>query len=165
MATTAALPDALSPPARSFCEREHRLLIGGEWVAAADGATFETLDPSTGQPITSVAQAGAADIDAAVAAARAAFAPGSPWRKLSAAERGARIWKLADLIDEHGDELAQIESLDNGKPVKIARKVDVRSAAAELRYFAGWPTKIEIVLLGSRATSGRGRTGVRMRRG
>ena len=143
MATTPVLPDALDAPARAFCEREHRLLIGGEWVAAADGATFETLDPSTGQPITQVAQAAAHDVDAAVAAAREAFTPGSPWRRLSAAERGARLWKLADLIDEHGDELAQIESLDNGKPVKLARKVDVRSAAAELRYFAGWTTKIE----------------------
>jgi acyl-CoA reductase-like NAD-dependent aldehyde dehydrogenase len=143
MATTPVLPDALSPEARAFCEREHKLLIGGEWVAAADGATFETLDPATGRPIAAVAQAGPADIDAAVAAARAAFAEDSEWRTIAAADRGARITKLAELIERDGDELAQIESLDNGKPVKLARAIDVRASAGHIAYFAGWPTKIE----------------------
>ncbi len=143
MATTPVLPDALSPDARAFCERDHGLLIGGECVPAADGATFETLDPATGNVIAVVAQAGAADVDAAVAAARAAFAPGAPWRTMPAAGRSSAIWKLADLLEQHADELAQLESLDNGKPVKFARHVDVASSVAHLRYFAGWPTKIE----------------------
>src|SRR5262245_4370914 len=102
MATTPVLPDALSAEARAFCEREHQLLIGGEWVPSADGARFETFDPSTALPISTVAQAGAADVDAAVAAARAAFAEGSPWRTMSSAERGAAIARLAALIDENG---------------------------------------------------------------
>ena len=143
MATAPVLPDALSPDARAFCERDHGLLIGGEFVPAADGATFETLDPATGNVIALVAQAGAADVDAAVAAARAAFAPSAPWRTMPAAVRSTAIWRLADLLEQHADELAQLESLDNGKPVKFARHVDVASSVAHLRYFAGWPTKIE----------------------
>ncbi len=143
MATTPVLPDALSPAARAFCERDHGLLIGGEWVKAADGATFDTLDPATGNVIATVAQAGAADVDAAVAAARAAFAPIATWRTMAAAERSARIWALADAVEANSEELAQLESLDNGKPLKFAKLVDVRSTVAHLRYFAGWPTKIE----------------------
>ncbi len=143
MATAPALPDALSLAARAFCERDHGLLIDGEWVKAADGATFETLDPATGLAIATVPQGGEADIDAAVAAARRAFAEGSPWRTMSAADRSRRIWALADLIEANGEELAQLESLDNGKPAKLARFVDVLGSAEQLRYFAGWPTKIE----------------------
>ena len=143
MAKSPTLPDALSAEARAFCERGHGLLIGGEVVPAADGATFATLDPATGSAIALVAQAGDADVDAAVAAARAAFAPDAPWRTMSAAARSAAIWRLADLLEQHADELAQLESLDNGKPVKFARFVDVASSVEQLRYFAGWPTKIE----------------------
>ncbi len=137
MATTPTLPDALSAEARAFCERDHGLLIAGESVPSADGATFETLDPATGNAIATIAQAGAADVDAAVAAARAAFAPSAPWRTMPAAGRSSAIWKLADLLEQHADELAQLESLDNGKPVKFARHVDVASSVAHLRYFAG----------------------------
>ncbi len=143
MATAPALPDALSPAARAFCERDHGLLIDGEWVKAGSGASFETLDPATGNVISSVAQGGPDDVDAAVAAARAAFAASAPWRTMSAAERSRLIWALADRIEAHGDELAELESLDNGKPLKFARYVDVAGSAAHLRYFAGWPTKIE----------------------
>ena len=143
MATAPALPDALSPAARAFCERDHGLLIDGEWVKAAGGATFETLDPATGNVISTVAHGGEDDVDAAVAAAREAFATSAPWRTMSAAERSRLIWALADRIEAHGDELAELESLDNGKPLKFARYVDVASSSAHLRYYAGWPTKIE----------------------
>jgi acyl-CoA reductase-like NAD-dependent aldehyde dehydrogenase len=136
-----ALPDALFPEARAFVAREHELLIGDEWVSAADGRTFATEDPATGRPIADVAQAGAEDVDRAVRAARAAFEDG-PWAKAPAAERGRLMERLAGLIEEHADELAQLESLDNGKPVKFARFVDVAGAAAHIRYYAGWPTKI-----------------------
>jgi acyl-CoA reductase-like NAD-dependent aldehyde dehydrogenase len=139
----ATLPEQLSAPARAFLAADHALLIGGERVPAADGRTFETLDPATAQPIATVPQAGAADIDRAVSAARAAFDDG-PWTtKVSAAERGRLIGVLADLVEANADELAELESLDNGKPIKFARGVDVALCAAHLRYFAGWPTKIE----------------------
>src|SRR3954447_1198787 len=138
--TTAALPDALSDAARDFAAGPHKLLIGGERPDAADGRTFETVDPSTGKTIAEVAQAGTEDVDRAVQAARAAFE--GKWRKLPAAARTQQMLKLADLVEEHTDELAELESLDNGKPVGLAKAVDVRLTAEHLRYFAGWPTKI-----------------------
>jgi aldehyde dehydrogenase (NAD+) len=140
---TITLPEALSEPARTFVAAEHGLLIGDQERSAADGRTFETFDPATGGVIASIPHAGAEDVDAAVRAARRAFDDG-PWtRKLSAAERGRRILALAELVEAHADELAEIESLDNGKPLKFARSVDVAGAVAHLHYFAGWPTKIE----------------------
>jgi acyl-CoA reductase-like NAD-dependent aldehyde dehydrogenase len=140
---TTTLPDALSDATRAFVSRTHGLLIGGESVPASDGATFETLDPATGQPIASVPSAGPPDVDRAVGAARAAFADDSDWRKMPAPQRALVLHRLADLIDANADELAEIESLDNGKPVKLAKIVDVAQTVAHLRYFAGWPTKIE----------------------
>jgi acyl-CoA reductase-like NAD-dependent aldehyde dehydrogenase len=143
MTTAAAsLPAELSDAARDFIAQTHGLLIGSERPQAADGRSFATLDPATGQEIAQVAQAGAADVERAVAVAREALEQG-PWSKISAAERGRLIGALADALDEHAEEIAQIESLDNGKPVKLAEFVDVRGSAAHLRYFAGWPTKIE----------------------
>src|SRR3954467_15629679 len=138
--TTAALPEALSDAAREFAGGPHGLLIGGERPAAADGRTFDTIDPSTGQPIAEVAQAGAEDVDRAVRAAREAFE--GAWAKLPAAGRSLAMLKLADLVEEHAQELADLESLDNGKPVGLAKAVDVRLTVEHLRYFAGWPTKI-----------------------
>jgi acyl-CoA reductase-like NAD-dependent aldehyde dehydrogenase len=138
-----ALPDQLSETARSFASEPKQLLIGGEKVDAADGATFETLDPATGNVITTVAQGGAADVDRAVAAARAAFEHGADWRKMTPGDRGRAITRLAMLIEEHADELAELESLDNGKPLKFARYVDVASTIGHLHYYAGWCTKIE----------------------
>ena len=138
-----ALPDQLSDAARAFLGRDHRLLIGAERLPAADGRTFEVYDPSTGNVIATVPHAGAADVDRAVGAARAAFADGSPWRSMAALDRGRRIAALADAIEAHADELAELESLDNGKPVKFARHVDAAGTVAQLHYFAGWPTKIE----------------------
>jgi len=138
-----ALPDQLSEAARSFASESKQLLIGGEKVDAADGATFETLDPATGNVITTVAQAGAADVDRAVAAARAAFTEGSDWRSMTPGDRGRAMIRLAHLVEAHADELAELESLDNGKPLKFARYVDVASTLSHLHYYAGWCTKIE----------------------
>ncbi len=138
--TAATLPDALAEPARTFAAGPHRHLIAGERAEAADGRTFATIDPSTGSPIADVAQGGAEDVDRAVAAARGAL--DGAWAKASAAKRGALLYALAALVDAHADELAQLESLDNGKPVKLAKAVDVALTAEHLRYFAGWPTKI-----------------------
>jgi acyl-CoA reductase-like NAD-dependent aldehyde dehydrogenase len=119
----------------------NQLLIGGEWVDAADGRTFETIDPSTGETISAVPQAGAEDVDRAVRAARAAL--DGDWGRWPAARRERLMHALADLIEENADELAELEARDNGKPVKLARSVDVASAVNHLRYYAGWPTKIE----------------------
>src|SRR4051812_3571293 len=134
----------IADPVREFLAAdEHHLLIGGERVPAADGRTFDTPDPSTGERLATVSHGGAEDVDRAVQAARAAFAEGSDWRRMSALDRGRRLAALAQLLDAHADELAQLESLDNGKPVKFARAVDVTGAVAHFDYFAGWPTKIE----------------------
>jgi acyl-CoA reductase-like NAD-dependent aldehyde dehydrogenase len=129
------------PAARAFAGRPHELLIDGEHVPAADGRTFPTLDPATGHPIADVAHAGPADVERAVAAARTAFQQG-PWRSMAAADRGRLIARLADAIDDHADELAELEALDNGKPVKLAKVVDVAQASRQLRHFAGWPERI-----------------------
>jgi acyl-CoA reductase-like NAD-dependent aldehyde dehydrogenase len=138
-----ALPDQLSETARAFASESKQLLIGGEKVDAADGATFETLDPATGNVITTVAQGGAADVDRAVAAARAAFEHGADWRRMTPGDRGRAMTRLAMLVEDNADQLAEIESLDNGKPVKFARYVDVASTISHLHYYAGWCTKIE----------------------
>ncbi len=140
MTTATAAP--LSDAARSFVERgPHKLLIGGEWVESADGRTFETIDPATGEAICAVAQGGKEDVARAVAAGRAAFE--GKWAKLPAHARGVLMNKLADAVEANADELAELESLDNGKPLAMAKAVDVRSTVAHLQYYAGWPTKIE----------------------
>ena len=136
------LPDTLGDAARNFIAQEHKLLIGAERVPAADGRTFVTLDPASGREIATVAHAGAEDVARAVAAAREAFANG-PWATMAPSERSRLMNLLADAIEANQEELAQIESLDNGKPVKLAQYVDVRGTIAHLRYYAGWPTKIE----------------------
>src|SRR5271169_4560462 len=137
-----ALPDALGAPARDFISRSHRLLIGGEHLEAADGRTFATVDPATGREIAEVALGGVEDVERAVVAARAAFKDG-PWASMPAAGRERLMHALADAIEARAEEIAQIESLDNGKPVGLAQYVDVNGAIGHLRYFAGWPTKIE----------------------
>ncbi len=118
-----------------------RLLIDGQWV---DGAkTFDTVNPATGEVLTQVIEASAADVDRAVSAARRAFDDKSgPWRKMSASERGRLVWRLADLIEQHIDELAELETLDNGKPIFESRNVDLPMVIDVLRYYAGWATKI-----------------------
>ncbi len=139
--SVSALPDQLSEAARGFASRRHQLLIDGERADAADGRTFETLDPATARPIAEVAQAGAEDVDRAVRAARRALEDG-PWRTAPAAERSRLMNRLADLVEQNADELAELESLDNGKPVKLARIVDVNQTIAWLRHFAGWAERI-----------------------
>ncbi len=139
--TSQDLPDALSAGARAFVSQAHRLLIGSQRSEAADGATFATLDPATGREIAQVAQAGEQDVERAVAAAREALS--GPWGTMPAAGREALMLALAGAIEGHAEEFAEIESLDNGKPVKLAKYVDVAGTVAHLRYFAGWPTKIE----------------------
>jgi acyl-CoA reductase-like NAD-dependent aldehyde dehydrogenase len=136
------LPDALGGPAREFIAQPQRLLIGSERLDAADGRTFATLDPATGTEIAEVALGGGEDVARAVAAARSAFAEG-PWSSMPASGRERLMHALADAIEARAEEIAQIESLDNGKPVGLAQYVDVNGAVGHLRYFAGWPTKIE----------------------
>ncbi|MBI5669695.1 MAG: aldehyde dehydrogenase family protein [Chloroflexi bacterium] len=119
-----------------------RLLIGGEWVDAADGSTFDTVNPANGQVLAQVAAAGEADVNRAVAAARRAFDTGA-WPKMSGSERGNLLWKIADLIEKYTTELAELETLDNGKPLRVSSKVDVPQAIRHFRYYAGWASKIE----------------------
>src|SRR5258707_15724005 len=102
-----------------------KLLINGKWVDSVSGKTFPTVNPSTGEVITQVAEADAPDVDKAVAAARAAFETGAWRKKLSASQRGNLMYKLADLIEKNADELAQLEALDNGKPYHVARTADL----------------------------------------
>jgi len=121
---------------------ELKLLIDNRWVASESGRTFATVNPSTGEVICQVAEAVAADVDRAVCAARAAFERG-PWRRMRASERGRLLYRLAELIESHGDELARLESLDNGKALSVAKTIDVAKTAACYRYFAGWADKIQ----------------------
>jgi len=118
-----------------------KLLINNRWVASESGRTFSTINPSTGEEICQVAEADSADVDLAVEAARSAFEAG-PWRKMKASERGRLLHRLADLIEKNGEELARIESLDNGKPFSVAKAVDVPKTIACYRYFAGWADKV-----------------------
>lgn len=118
-----------------------KLLIGGEWVNGAK--TFATLNPATGETLADIAEASAADVDRAVAAARACFDdPKSKWRVMSASERGRLLWKLADLMERDIDELSRLETLDNGKPIFESRYVDMPMAIDVMRYYAGLATKI-----------------------
>jgi aldehyde dehydrogenase (NAD+) len=117
-----------------------RLLINNCWVSSESGKTFPTINPSTGEEICQVAEADAADVDKAVIVARAAFE--GPWRKLRASERGRLLHRLADLIEKNADELAQLETLDSGKPISVAKAVDVAKTVACYRYFAGWADKV-----------------------
>ena len=119
-----------------------RLWIAGEWQDAASGERFPTLNPATGQPLTEVASADADDVDRAVAAARAAL-ENAAWAELSARERGAMLYRIADGLEARADELARLETLDNGKPVREARAIDIRESIATFRYYAGWADKIE----------------------
>jgi phenylacetaldehyde dehydrogenase len=125
-----------------FVSKTREMLINGKWVSAASGRTFPTYNPATGEVLAHVPEGDREDIDRAVAAARAAFDKG-PWRHITASERGRLVWKLGDLLEQHAEEFAQLESLDQGKPVGLARVVDVPVSVDQLRYYAGWATKIE----------------------
>ena len=136
MASTVSLPNHVD-----VALPELKLLIGNRWVAAESGRTFATINPSTGEAICQVAEADAVDVDAAVHAAREAFEHG-PWRTMNASARGRLLYRLADLIEANAEGLAQLEALDNGKPVSVARAVDVAKTVACYRYFAGWADKV-----------------------
>jgi acyl-CoA reductase-like NAD-dependent aldehyde dehydrogenase len=133
----------LNPTTLEFLGAPRKLFIDNQWVEAASGKTFATLDPSSGQTLVQVAAGDAEDIDRAVAAARAAFEAGAWHLRLSAAERGKILWKLADLIEQHAEVLAQLESLDVGKAYEQALHGDVQWSADHFRYYAGWPDKIQ----------------------
>src|SRR5215470_13394228 len=117
-----------------------KMLIDGKWVAAASGKTFETVNPATGEVLARVAEGDQEDIDRAVKAARRAFDDGK-WAAMRPAERQGLLLKIAELIERHGKELAQLETLDNGKSLNESQNVDIPAAAETFRYYAGWVTK------------------------
>jgi phenylacetaldehyde dehydrogenase len=127
---------------REFVSRPRPMLIDGRFVEAASGKTFPSYDPATGEVLAQVAEADQEDVNRAVRAARRAFESG-PWPAMTASERGRLLWKLADLVETHGEEFAQLESADNGKPFTVAGAADVPLAVDLLRYMAGWATKLE----------------------
>ncbi len=141
MATAVSIPSVDSNVSK-FVAQTRKMLINGKWVEAASGRTFATFNPATGEVLANVAEGDREDINRAVSAARAAFEIG-PWSRMAPAERGKLMWKLGDLIEERLEEFAQLESLDNGKPLKVARAADVPLSAEHFRYYAGWATKIE----------------------
>lgn len=120
---------------------QNQILIGDEWRPAVSGKTFKTINPATEELICEVAEGGKEDIDLAVHAARAAFESG-PWSKMDGRDRGRLMLKLADLMEQNLEELAALETLDNGKPINDARNADVPLAIDCLRYYAGWADKI-----------------------
>ncbi|MBT4158130.1 MAG: aldehyde dehydrogenase family protein, partial [Planctomycetaceae bacterium] len=122
--------------------RQTQLFIDGQWVSAQSGKTFCTINPSNEEVIARVAEGDAADVELAVLAARRAFDEG-PWPCMDARERGKIMHRFCDLIEAEMDDLAAIESLDNGKPIKDARSVDIPLAIECIRYYAGWADKIQ----------------------
>jgi phenylacetaldehyde dehydrogenase len=120
-----------------FIAAPRQLFINGQWSEAASGMTFETPNPATGETLARIAEGDAEDINRAVRAACQAFENG-PWSRTTPSERGRIIWRIGDLILEHTDELAQLESLDNGKPFAVAQAADVPLAADLFHYMAGW---------------------------
>jgi len=139
---TIPVDSRLNSKTAEFFSRQQRMLIDGRFVLAASGKTFPVYNPATGEVVAKVPEAETEDVDRAVIAARRAFDEG-PWtRKMSNSERGQLLWKLADLLQENLEEFAEIESLDNGKPLSVARVADVPLAVDMFRYMAGWATKI-----------------------
>ncbi len=131
----------LKPKVKKFLEGKKELFINGEFVPSSSGREFEVYNPATEEVLANVSEAQADDIDKAVSAARVAFEEGE-WPKLSAAERSHLIYKFADLIEKNREELAQLESLDNGKPYSVALADDIDGTAEHFRYYAGWATKV-----------------------
>ena len=138
----AVYPINIDPRVSDFINKPRKMLIGGKWVNAASGKTFPTYNPATGEVLAHVAEGDRADVNLAVEAARRAFDSG-PWPRMTASERGRLIWKLADLLEANTEEFALLESLDNGKPLTVARGADVPLAVDLFRYMAGWATKVE----------------------
>ncbi|XAM00456.1 aldehyde dehydrogenase family protein [Phycisphaeraceae bacterium D3-23] len=137
-APTPTIPAEIAP----FLAKPKQNLINGNWSAAASGETFDVFNPASGEVVAQCAAGDAPDIDKAVNAARKAFEEG-PWSKMPPSERGQLLWKIGDLIEQNNEELARLETLDNGKPYGIALAVDVALAADMFRYMAGWCTKIQ----------------------
>ena len=129
-----------SIPESRTIHTETRLLINNEWIPSESGKTFSTFNPATGEELAQIAEADAADVDKAVRVARKAFERG-PWRKTNASERGRLLNRLADLVEQNADELATLETLDNGMPLSVARHVAVPLIVGHFRYFAGWSDK------------------------
>ncbi len=121
--------------------KTRKMLIDGKWVEAASGKTFETPNPATGEVLARVAEGDAEDVDRAARAARRAFDAG-PWTRMNPTERERLLLRVADLIEQHAEELAQLETLDNGKSIFESRNVDIPAAAATFRYYAGWVSKL-----------------------
>ena len=119
-----------------------KLLINGEWVNPLNNETFVTINPATGEDLIEVSLANVEDVERAVHAARGAFEHSS-WSEISGEERGRYLWKVAELIEKYADELAELETLDNGKPLRISRRGDLPMAVKHFRYFAGWAGKLE----------------------
>ena len=140
--STAVSTSQMHHRVQEFVSRPRKMFIDGKWVEAASGKTFPTYNPATGEVLAQVAEGDREDIERAVKAARRAFESGA-WPEMSASQRGRLIWKLGDLIEEHLEEFAQLESLDNGKPLSVARVADVPLAVDLFHYMAGWATKIE----------------------
>ena len=141
MSATATAPQIHSR-VQEFIAAPRKMFIDGRWVAAASGKNFPVYNPATGEVMAQVAEGDREDINRAVKAARKAFEDG-PWSTMTSSQRGRLIWKIADLMEEHLEEFAQMESLDNGKPLAVARVADVPLAIDLFRYMAGWATKIE----------------------
>ena len=141
MATATAEKAAAASIVATPRVRQTKLLIDGEWCDAISGKTFATFNPATEEKIADVAEGDAADVDKAVKAARRALESG-PWSKMDARDRGRLINKLADLVEKNVEELAALETLDNGKPIRDARAADLPLVIDCLRYYAGWADKI-----------------------
>jgi acyl-CoA reductase-like NAD-dependent aldehyde dehydrogenase len=139
---TTALTIDLDPRTVDFTSRPRQMFVDGQWVDALSGRRFETIDPATGQVITTVPRSGLEDVERAVGAARRAFESG-PWPSLTPAERQRMIWRIGEGIMARADQFAQLETIDNGKSVAVAKAVDVTWAAEIFFYYAGWATKIE----------------------
>jgi len=125
--------------ARFLADDPGRLLIGGRWVPATGGADFATLDPATGEELARIARAGVADVDRAVAAAGGAL---GAWAAMKPADRTRILWRIADVMEEHLETLAELETLDQGKSLRTSRFGEIPAAINQFRYYAGWPTKI-----------------------
>ena len=143
--TTFQIPEVeISPKAQAFLDKSKKCLIDGKWVDSASGKGFSVFNPANGSIIDMAPAGDKEDIDAAVNAARKVFDdPSHSWNTMTPSERGKLIWKIGDLILDNADELAEIESIDNGKPMAVAKVADVPLSADLFHYMAGWATKIE----------------------
>jgi phenylacetaldehyde dehydrogenase len=130
----------LGSSVRDFLGRQHKMLIGGQWVESASGKRTDIIDPGTTRIIATAAEGDESDVDRAAAAARKAFE--GDWAKVKPAQRARIMFRLADLVEARGDDLAQLESINTGKPLVFCRNVDIPNVAEMFRYMGGWATKI-----------------------